>query len=295
MPGFLARLDALVLPSVWLENSPLAIEEAFAGGVPVIASDLGGMAESVRHEVDGLRFPAGDADALSRCLRRLIDEPGLNSHRLRAGIREPLSIAVDAAQTLARYQALTTASSPPAASRSDSCRRWLLNYGAPEQTVLAAKSLQSSFVPPRFICVVDNSPRAGAWRAPQAADRRRASSHIGNRGQPEPRVRRRMQSGHRRGARNRRRVRPSDEQRRGVGAGRNRHTPGRRDGGPQSGDPRPLDCQACRAGDHRVGGHVVRCRNWSHAPPAGRTTSHRGATPAATRRRGHRLRDADPP
>src|SRR5262249_19818009 len=44
VPAALAELDVLVLPSVWLENSPLVIREAFAAGVPVVTSRLGGMA-----------------------------------------------------------------------------------------------------------------------------------------------------------------------------------------------------------------------------------------------------------
>ena len=65
MPEHLSRVDVLVLPSVWLENSPLVIKEAFAAGVPVVTSDLGGMAELVRRDVDGLLFEPGNADALA--------------------------------------------------------------------------------------------------------------------------------------------------------------------------------------------------------------------------------------
>ncbi len=73
----LAGLDCLVVPSLWEENAPLAIEEAFSSRLPVVASDHGGLRERVRHEVDGLLFHPGDPDALARSLRRLIHEPGL--------------------------------------------------------------------------------------------------------------------------------------------------------------------------------------------------------------------------
>ena len=53
----LAGLDATVAPSLWYENSPLAIMEAHAAGRPVLTSALGGMAELVRDGVDGLLFP----------------------------------------------------------------------------------------------------------------------------------------------------------------------------------------------------------------------------------------------
>jgi glycosyltransferase involved in cell wall biosynthesis len=83
-----ASFDVLVVPSIWFENAPFVIREAFARGKPVIASDLGGMAESVRNEVDGLRFPVGSAGALAQCVQRIVSEPGLLA-RLRQGVRPP--------------------------------------------------------------------------------------------------------------------------------------------------------------------------------------------------------------
>ena len=71
------EMDVLVVPSVWYENSPNVILEAFAHRVPVIATDLGGMAELVRHEQNGLLFPIGDSAGLASQLRRLVEEPGL--------------------------------------------------------------------------------------------------------------------------------------------------------------------------------------------------------------------------
>src|SRR4029079_3623284 len=47
-------MDALVVPSLWLENSPLVIHEAFQCGVPVVGARLGGIAGLVREGVDGL-------------------------------------------------------------------------------------------------------------------------------------------------------------------------------------------------------------------------------------------------
>jgi glycosyltransferase involved in cell wall biosynthesis len=71
----LSRLDAIVVPSLWYENSPLVIQEAQAAHVPVIASRLGGMRELVTDETDGLLFEPGDARGLARQLRRLLDDP----------------------------------------------------------------------------------------------------------------------------------------------------------------------------------------------------------------------------
>lgn len=73
----LAQTDVLVMPSRWHENSPNAILEAFEMGVPVIATNLGGMAELVQHEKNGLLFELNDAEDLSRQIKRLLDETGL--------------------------------------------------------------------------------------------------------------------------------------------------------------------------------------------------------------------------
>jgi glycosyltransferase involved in cell wall biosynthesis len=71
------RIDVLAVPSVWFENSPIAIHEAFLFGTPVIASGIGGMAELVRDGVDGLHFRAGDPEDLARTLERFLAEPDL--------------------------------------------------------------------------------------------------------------------------------------------------------------------------------------------------------------------------
>jgi len=84
----LSGMDVLVVPSRWYENGPGVIFEAFAAGVPVVATDLGGMSEFVRHERDGLLFELENASDLARQLRRLIEEPEL-LEKLRAGI-EPV-------------------------------------------------------------------------------------------------------------------------------------------------------------------------------------------------------------
>ncbi|MEL6132839.1 MAG: glycosyltransferase, partial [Bacteroidota bacterium] len=59
------RVDAIVVPSIWMENSPLVIHEAQACGVPVITADAGGMAEYVHHKVNGLLFRHRDMKSLS--------------------------------------------------------------------------------------------------------------------------------------------------------------------------------------------------------------------------------------
>ncbi len=67
----LAEIDVLVVPSLWYENMPITIQEAFRNSIPVVATDLGGMGEAVEHGVSGLLFPRGDARALADHLARL--------------------------------------------------------------------------------------------------------------------------------------------------------------------------------------------------------------------------------
>lgn len=91
--GALMRaVDWVLVPSTWWENAPLVILEAFRHGRPVIAADIGGMAELVRHETDGLLFRARDANDLARTLRRALGDDALWA-RLAAGIRSPTTPA----------------------------------------------------------------------------------------------------------------------------------------------------------------------------------------------------------
>src|SRR5205823_14689536 len=64
LPRLMANIDWVVVPSIWWENSPLVIQEAFAHGRPIICSDIGGMAEKVTHDVNGLHFRVGDPVSL---------------------------------------------------------------------------------------------------------------------------------------------------------------------------------------------------------------------------------------
>ena len=96
------EVDVGVGPSLWYENSPNVILEAFAHRTPVIVSDLGGMAELVEEGVDGLRFPVGEAGALARCFQRLLTEPDLLV-RLQAGVRPVKSTAGEMDELEALY------------------------------------------------------------------------------------------------------------------------------------------------------------------------------------------------
>jgi glycosyltransferase involved in cell wall biosynthesis len=98
-----AAMDVLVLPSVCHENFPLVIAEAFTAGVPVVASNLAGMAEVVRHGIDGLLFRPGDAADLRRMLQALVDDRSLVA-RLRSGAPAVKSLGAHAAEMVLLFE-----------------------------------------------------------------------------------------------------------------------------------------------------------------------------------------------
>ena len=92
----------VIVPSIWWENSPLVIQEAFSFGRPVICGNIGGMAEKVSDGVDGLHFSVGNAASLARRIEEAATTPGL-WERLCAGVRRPPHIEQTTQEILARY------------------------------------------------------------------------------------------------------------------------------------------------------------------------------------------------
>jgi glycosyltransferase involved in cell wall biosynthesis len=88
----LAHYDLLAVPSRWLETGPLVVLEAFAAGIPVIGSKLGGIAELVEDGVTGLLVEPESVPAWTDTLRRLVDNPCV-VQRLGTGIRPPRTMA----------------------------------------------------------------------------------------------------------------------------------------------------------------------------------------------------------
>lgn len=73
----LSEIDVLVVPSVWYENAPLTIHEAFMASVPVVTSNIGGMKELVCDGENGLLFQVGDSSDLTEKMQMIIDNPDL--------------------------------------------------------------------------------------------------------------------------------------------------------------------------------------------------------------------------
>ncbi|QEL24996.1 glycosyltransferase [Bosea sp. F3-2] len=108
VPALMAEVDWVVMPSIWWENAPLVIQEAFQHRRPLIVSNIGGMAEMVRDDVDGLHVRPGDPAALARTMRRAMDEYGL-WQRLVDGIADQPSLAECAGRHLTLFDSLKLA------------------------------------------------------------------------------------------------------------------------------------------------------------------------------------------
>ena len=97
-----SELDVLVVPSVWYENTPLVIYSAQEAGCPVIASNLGGMSEVIKHEKNGLLFEAGDFAGLAGAIERLAQDRVLLL-RLSRNAEKPKSISDYVSELLTIY------------------------------------------------------------------------------------------------------------------------------------------------------------------------------------------------
>ena len=113
--GQLARCDVLVLPSVLAEGLPMVVLEGMACGVPVVATQVDGTIDVLRHEVNGLLATPGDSKSLAGELERLITgeidwqvlrdrarsdyEKYYSDHSMASGIAEVYWQILDAAKT----------------------------------------------------------------------------------------------------------------------------------------------------------------------------------------------------
>jgi glycosyltransferase involved in cell wall biosynthesis len=102
-----SEIDVLMVPSLWFDF-PLIIYEAFATKTPVIATNLGGMAEAVSKNVNGLLFERGDAADLARQIERLLDKTELLG-QLRRGIPRVKTVGDEVDELEQKYVELVLA------------------------------------------------------------------------------------------------------------------------------------------------------------------------------------------
>lgn len=103
LDSILSNADWVVMPSIWWENSPLVIQEAYQQQVPVIASDIGGMAEKVQHGKTGYLFSVSQPSSLASVMSHVIENPDLRA-TLSQNISSPLTIQQSAKELLALYE-----------------------------------------------------------------------------------------------------------------------------------------------------------------------------------------------
>lgn len=103
----MARIDWVIVPSIWWENSPVVIQEAYRFGHPVICSDIGGMKEKVIDGVTGLHFKAQNPESLAAILES-IAEGEVTPQDFHPNLPRPVSFTKFADQNLEMYRALRT-------------------------------------------------------------------------------------------------------------------------------------------------------------------------------------------
>jgi len=115
-----ARSDVLVLPSILdargdTEGLGVVLLEAMSYGIPVVASDIGGITDIVEHDTSGLLVPPGDPAALAQALERLARDPALAS-RLGSAGEQRVRRAFGWPEIMAKWDAVYRA---PARTRTD--------------------------------------------------------------------------------------------------------------------------------------------------------------------------------
>lgn len=173
--AILERVDVVCVPSLWDENAPFVLREAFAAGRPVIASRTAALEESVRDGVNGLCVELGDVGAWRSALQRLASDREL-VRKLASGVRRPPTIQTMARDLLALYGTLAARR----AVREDECglpehlrgfqsRRLALRRAPLDELYARVRGgllrLRAELSPDRAAEARDDSPRAAVERA----------------------------------------------------------------------------------------------------------------------------------
>ncbi|HVW17389.1 MAG TPA: glycosyltransferase, partial [Solirubrobacteraceae bacterium] len=169
LPELLAGVDAAAMPSLWWDCAPLAAAECLAGRVPLLAPRMGGLAEAIRDEVDGLAFDGGDVAGLAAAIDRLAAEPGL-LERLQAGIEAPRAFA-DYVDDLEACYAGERPGRVPDAPPGEPAVRWVGDHDAPTSLSLINRSVTSRLAAAGMpVQRVDRAGRALDAPLPRAAE-----------------------------------------------------------------------------------------------------------------------------
>lgn len=108
--GHLQEADIFILSSNW-EGLPLSILEAMGAGLPIVASDVGGVPECVRHGHNGYLFERQNPEALSARLAELITTPATRiqlGQQARADFLDKFDIQTMVTKTEDLYQQCVT-------------------------------------------------------------------------------------------------------------------------------------------------------------------------------------------
>ncbi len=101
--SLLQKHHLLAVPSRWLETGPLVALEAFSAGIPVLGSNLGGIAEMVTNEVNGLLVETDSVQAWKQAISRCYEDKTL-LEKLRRGIRPPRVMDAVASEMTLLYE-----------------------------------------------------------------------------------------------------------------------------------------------------------------------------------------------
>lgn len=77
LPTILANIDVVIVPSIWDEVYSFVIREAFAAKIPVLASRVGGIPESIFDGNNGMLFEAGNVNELTQKINQILDDPSV--------------------------------------------------------------------------------------------------------------------------------------------------------------------------------------------------------------------------
>lgn len=103
----LSNFDVLIAPSIWYENAPLVIQEAFIAGIPVITSNIGGMKELVNNNINGFTFDVNNKKDLKRIINEIINNPLiLNNLNLKENVDIVVSIEDEVKEIFKIYKDL---------------------------------------------------------------------------------------------------------------------------------------------------------------------------------------------